>query len=606
MDFSPKTFTVADYVVFALMLSVSTAIGIFYVIKDRKKQNIEEYLMGGRSMSAYPVAFSLSVGFMSALVVLGTPSEVYRYGTIFSWYMLGFVWMSVVVAEIYIPTFYNMQLSSVYEYLEKRFNRLIRIEGTLLYLLQTALYIGIVIYAPALALSAVTGFHLWGAIISTAAICVLYSTLGGLKAVIWTDAFQAIIMLIGFISIIIRGSVVMGGFENIWRACEEGGRIEFLKFKADPRIRHTAWSLTFGGGSLFLALYGVNQGQVQRYLSCKSFHEAKKAVLLNNIGVILLNVFGIMCGLIAYAYYQYCDPLSYGVVEKPDQLMPYLVLDIFQDYPGMPGLFITCVYSGSLSTVSTAITAMSSVTVQDFLKPTFNWSDETFTWISRGMITFYGSVCMLFAYLASSLGQVLQAGISVLGLVGGPLLGLYTLGMLFPFANSVGAFFGANSGLAAAIWVFIGSRNYPPSPEFLNELSYSTKNCPGFENDTTTSSLDITTTAKETTPYNPPEANLYALSYQLYTMFGFFWTIGIGLLVSLLTGGWKNRKTVDPRLIYPFFDHWIFKYLPVLCLKYLRCGVKQQGFDYKDEQNFELQEKFLLKERETAKSQVQA
>ncbi|CAK8694363.1 unnamed protein product [Clavelina lepadiformis] len=586
MDFSPKTFSVADYVVFALMLSVSTAIGIFYVIKDRKKQNIEEYLLGGRSMSAYPVAFSLSVGFMSAVLVLGTPSEVYRFGTMYSWTLLGYVLMTIVVAEIYIPTFYNMQLSSVYEYLEKRFNRLIRIEGTLLYLLQTVLYVGIVIYAPALALNAVTGFDLWGAILSTAAVCILYSTLGGLKAVIWTDAFQAIIMLIGFISIIIRGSVVMGGFENIWRACEEGGRIEFLKFDTDPRIRHTVWSITFGSGFLFMALYGVNQGQVQRFLSCKSVHEAKKAIFLNLIGLELLTGFALLCGTIVYAYYQYCDPLSYGVVERPDQLLPYLVLDIFQNYPGMPGLFIACVYSGSLSTVSTAITAMASVTVEDFLKPVFNWSDKTYTWISRGMIVFYGGICILFAYLASTLGQVLQAAISVLGLVGGPLLGLYTLGVLFPFVNSLGAFFGANAGLAAAIWVFIGSRNYPPSPEFLDQLSYSTENCPGFENATTLSPLATTSTVTETTSYTPPEANLYALSYQLYTVFGFCWTVVVGVLASLLTCGWRDRKTVDPRLIYPFFDHWIFKCLPESFRKCMTCGVNRRSLDEKNSADF--------------------
>ncbi|XP_076803007.1 sodium-coupled monocarboxylate transporter 1-like [Clavelina lepadiformis] len=584
MDFSPKTFTVADYVVFALMLSVSTAIGIFYVIKDRKKQNIEEYLLGGRSMSACPVAFSLSVGFMSAVLILGTPSEIYKYGTVFSWTLLGYVWMTIVVAEIYIPTFYNMKLSSVYEYLEKRFNRLIRIEGTLLYFMQTFLYIGIVIYAPALALS--SGI-------------VTYSLLeGGLKAVIWTDAFQAIIMLIGFISIIIRGSVVMGGFENIWRACEEGGRIEFLKFDVDPRIRHTAWSLTFGTGFQFLSTYGVNQGQVQRYLSCKSVYEAKKAIFLNSIGLVLLTVLGITCGLITYAYYHNCDPLSYGFVEKPDQLLPYLVLDIFQNYPGMPGLFIACVYSGSLSTVSTAITAMSSVTVQDFLKPTFDWSDETFTWISRGMIIFYGGICILFAYLASSLGQVLQAVISVLGLVGGPLLGLYTLGMLFPFANSVGAFFGANAGLAAAIWLFIGSQNYPPPPKFLDELSYSLAKCPGIENATEPSPIAMIPTLEKTTPVMPPEVNMYAFSYQLYTMFGFFWTIGIGLLASFLTCGWRDRKTVDPRLIYPFFDHWIFKCLPEYFKKRSRCGVKRQASYNGDGEG----NKLMLEKRETTKS----
>ena len=83
--------------------------------------------------------------------------------------------------------------------------------------------------------------------------------------------------------------------------------------------------------------------------------------------------------------------------------------------------------------------------------------------------------------------------------------------------------------------MFIGSRNYPPSPEFLDQLAYSTENCPGFENATTLSPLATTSTVRETTSYTPPEANLYAISYQLYTVFGFCWTVVVGVLASLLT-----------------------------------------------------------------------
>ena len=141
-----------------------------------------------------------------------------------------------------------------------------------------------------------------------------------------------------------------------------------------------------GSTFLNLALYAVNQGQVQRYLSCATIHSAKTAVMVNYAGVFLLNSLAILCGVAMYGYYHNCDPLSLNQahISFRDQLMPFMVLELFRHAPGVPGLFIAAVYSGSLSTVSTAITALASVTVQDFLKPYFKWKDSTYTWISRG------------------------------------------------------------------------------------------------------------------------------------------------------------------------------------------------------------------------------
>ncbi|CAK8678941.1 unnamed protein product [Clavelina lepadiformis] len=319
MDVSARTFSAIDYVVFGCMLLISTAIGIYYMIKDRKKQTTEEYLLGGRSMSSYPVAFSLSVSFMSGVLILGTTAEVYRYGTVYVWLLVAYVVMAVITAEIYIPTFYRMKLASVYEYLEKRFSRTIRIQGTILYMLHTIPYIGIVIYAPALAVNAVTGLDIWSAAVSTGVICIIYSSMGGLKAVIWTDAFQAVIMLVGFFSILIRGSILLGGIGKIWENCLDGERIELWRFSLDPRIRYTMWNLSIGGTVYYMSLFAVNQGQVQRFLSCRSLREAKKSVLLNIFGLITLASLAILTGLTMYAHYHGCDPLSLGVVHKPDQ-----------------------------------------------------------------------------------------------------------------------------------------------------------------------------------------------------------------------------------------------------------------------------------------------
>ncbi|CAK8678942.1 unnamed protein product [Clavelina lepadiformis] len=255
-----------------------------------------------------------------------------------------------------------------------------------------------------------------------------------------------------------------------------------------------------------------------------------------------------------------------------------MVLEIFQDYPGFPGLFLACVYSGSFSTVSTAITAAASVTIEDYIKPAVKWDEKTLTWISRGLIVCYGVICILFSYISSKVGALFEATISLQSIVGGPLVGIYTLGILFPYANSVGALVGSNVGLAAIVWVFIGSRLYPTGKDFLNELSYSTDTCPselmiGINSSVTTTNATIVTS---TIINEPRVTKLYSLSFMLYSAFGFCWTVVIGILVSVATGGWKQRKTVDPRLLYHFFDHWIFGLLPRKFHCAMRCGLRDR------------------------------
>ncbi|CAK8694350.1 unnamed protein product [Clavelina lepadiformis] len=583
-----RTFSAADYAVFAVMLFLSTVIGFYYAFKDRKRQNTEDYLLAGRSMSPYPVALSLCVSFLSAVTVLGTPAEVYAYGTMYTWSFVGYFTAAVITAEIYIPVFYSAKLSSVYQYLEYRFHRGIRILVTLIYMVQTVLYAGIVIYAPALALNAVTGLNLWAAAVSTGAICIIYSTLGGLKAVIWTDVLQAVVIVVGLVAVIIKSSVNAGGIENLWRNAEEGGRIDFLKFDTDPRIRHSVW--TVGVGSIFLnmALYATNQAQVQRYLSCRSLKDAKKSVMFNFLGIFVINSLALLAGVALYGYYHNCDPITLGHVKRGDQLMPYFVLDLFRHNPGMPGLFVASVYSGSLSTVSTAITAMASVTLQDFLKPILSWKgltfkEMTYTWISKGLVVFYGLICILFAYLTSQLGGILQASISVLGLAGAPLLTVFTLGVLFPCCNTWGALAGIISASTATVWVFVGRIIYPPEAEFNNRLSLSDSACLVSEN-TTLELMQNSTQVMEnvTTAPRPPIADFYSMSYFYLTAFGFLVGITVALIVSFMTCGHRNRKNVSAKLIHPIFDHALFSCLPDRFRKLMWCGV---AHDEKKKQN---------------------
>ncbi|XP_061609958.1 solute carrier family 5 member 6a isoform X3 [Phyllopteryx taeniolatus] len=479
-------FTTVDYVIFALLLMASAGIGLYYAFSGGRQRTTQEFLMADRSMSWLPVSLSLLATFQSAVAILGAPSEVYTFGTQY-WFLGCSYFLGLLIpAHVFIPVFYRLRLSSAYEYLELRFNKTVRICGTVTFIFQMVVYMGVVLYAPALALNAVTGFDLWGAVLAMGLVCTLYTSLGGLKAVMWTDVFQTVVMFAGQLAVIIVGAHQAGGIAEVWRKAVNGSRIAGLDLNPDPLERHTFWTLGVGGIFLMLALYGVNQAQVQRYLSSRTEREA-------------------------------------------------------------------------IITISSAFNSLATVTMEDLIKPHFpNMAESKATLLSKGLALAYGLLCLAMAYLASIMGSVLQAALSIFGMVGGPLLGLFCLGMFFPWANSIGALVGLAAGLAMAFWIGIGSFVMRmPGPSAVPPLSTVTP--PPFENISTTvmtSLVNATTTKPRPTGVDA----LYSLSYMWYSAHNSTTVVVVGLLVSLLTGPTKEKQ-LTPGTVYPVLGNLLF-FLP--------------------------------------------
>ncbi|KAF1524099.1 Sodium/iodide cotransporter, partial [Eudyptes filholi] len=246
------TFSLWDYGVFGLMLLISTGIGLFHGLAKGGQKTSEDFFTGGRRMSALPVGLSLSASFMSAIQVLGVPAEAYRYGAKFLWMCLGQLLNTLLTAQLFLPVFYRLGLTSTYEPSPARCPRC-RWDGALTPFFPQMLYTGIVIYAPALILNQVTGLDIWASLLSTGVICTFYTTIvsvrvgggdlgvpgvpsahprlhlvqGGMKAVVWTDVFQVFVMLSGFIAIIIRGVLLVGGPARVLGIAANGSRVNF-------------------------------------------------------------------------------------------------------------------------------------------------------------------------------------------------------------------------------------------------------------------------------------------------------------------------------------------------------------------------------------------
>jgi len=330
------TFDAWDTAVLISILVISAMIGIYYRFAGGQQKTTQEYLMADQSMTTFPVSFSLMASFMSAISLMGVSNEAYEFGTMFCVINIAYILSTPIAANIFLPVFYRMRTTSVYEYLERRFGQATRLSASLAFTVQMILYMGIALYAPALALEAVTNIPRSWAIVVIGLVCTFYSTLGGLKAVLITDVFQSFLMFAAIFSVIAVSAIKAGGFAAIWEVAVERGRIQIDEFSLDPTVRHTWWSLIIGGMVTYLSLYGVNQTQVQRLLSVHNLKSAQSALWWNLPILGMLSFSTIFSGLAIFYYYRDCDPVLEGRIEKRDQVMPLFALDTMGEFSQCP------------------------------------------------------------------------------------------------------------------------------------------------------------------------------------------------------------------------------------------------------------------------------
>uniref|UniRef100_A0A671N3Q4 Sodium-dependent multivitamin transporter n=1 Tax=Sinocyclocheilus anshuiensis TaxID=1608454 RepID=A0A671N3Q4_9TELE len=537
-----KYFTIIDYVIFALLLVASMAIGLYYAFTGGRQSTTQEFMYADRSMKCLPLSLSLMATFQSAVAIIGTPAEVYANGTQYWFIGCCYILGLLIPAHIFIPMFYRLHLTSVYQYLELRFCKAVRICGTVTFIFQMVIYMGVGIYTPALALNAVTGFHLWGAVLATGLVCTLYTALGGLKAVVWTDVFQTVVMFTGQLAVIIVGVHQAGGLSDAWVKVRDGGRISGIDLNPDPTVRHTFWTLGVGGVFLMLSLYGVNQAQVQRYLSSRTEKEAVMSCYMVFPCLQVALMLSCLMGLVMYACYGNNSPLEQQYITSKDQMVLYFVMDMLQNFPGLPGLFVACLFSASLSTISSAFNSLATVTMVDLIKPHYSMTEARATLLSKMLALSYGIICVAMAYVVHLMNSsVLQAALSIFGMVGGPLLGLFCLGIFFPCANSIGAVTGLAAGLVMAFWVGIGG--------FLSRMPSSVQVLPfNSTNTVLAASENITVPAVIDAASRPAGLNgLYSLSYMWYSALNSSTVVLIGLIISFMT---ENHQQIVKLLKY--------------------------------------------------------
>ncbi|MCL4149420.1 UNVERIFIED_CONTAM: hypothetical protein GTU68_067184 [Idotea baltica] len=363
-----------DIALLAISFGASAAIGLYHGIKGLN-QTSTDYLLGGRRMGALPLAMSLTVGTVSAITIMGNAGEMYAHGTQL-WVMdVGMALGMYFVAKFFIPIFYPLKMISLYHvslgeywfkclfllfelinrrYIQCRFKSTWLRKSTVILTLSGAyLFIGFLLFPPSLFLKTFTGLSITANIVITGLACSLYSSFGGVKAVVYTDVLQALIMIVGSLAMVIQGAHNVGGLDKAWDIAYHHGRIEFFKlssFNLDPYQRHSFWLVIVYGFFFSMSTYGVNQSQTQRTFSTSSVKEAQKVIYYAIVGMFLLKGLVNLSGIVMFANFKDCDPLTKdgGPPHNNVLIVVSYVLMHLTKIPGLAGLFVASIYAAVL------------------------------------------------------------------------------------------------------------------------------------------------------------------------------------------------------------------------------------------------------------------
>ncbi|KAJ6638131.1 Sodium-coupled monocarboxylate transporter 1 [Pseudolycoriella hygida] len=556
---SLQNFGRIDYFVFIFSLIICAAVGLYFgfVSKNRKsKQNAteaaEEYLMGGRKMSVFPVAMSLAASFISAIALLGLVTEVYFYGTQYVFAIIPCILAGVICSYVYLPVFYELRLDTCCQYLEKRFDKRMRLFASILYALHTITFLPVVMYVPALAFNQVTGtnIHILSPIVCS--ICIFYTLVGGIKAVVWTDVIQMCVMMGTMLVIAAKGTVDANGFSNIWDKCWKGDRIVLAELTLDPTVRHSVFALVIGGTLYLTFTFSMNQSMIQRYLSLPTIRQARFALSIYIFSVSSIIVICSYAGLIVFALYSRCDPLTTKLIGAPDQMLPLLAMQTLGKYPGVVGLFVGGIFSAALSTMSTCLNSMAAVVLEDFCKPFVKTAltKKQTDYLMRATVFVVGIASTLLVFVVEKLGTVLQLQMSITGASAGPVFAVYTMGVLMPCVKRKGAFYGGICGVLAMFFILFnaqadiasGNLKFPKKYVYTDRCDYD---------------FDLTAFMNQTLPVDTYGSSfkIHRVSYLFYTLIGAVVTIVVSIAVSLL---FDSGPVADAK----FFSPVIRKFIP--------------------------------------------
>ncbi|MEF3077905.1 sodium:solute symporter family transporter [Winogradskyella poriferorum] len=442
-----------DYTIIIVYLIGFVAMGYFF----KENKDSKDYFLGGKSLGWFPLSLSTMATQLSAISFISAPAFVglkANGGLKWLTFEFGVPLAMIGIMFFIIPPLYKSGIVSIYEYLERRFSKSTRKLISVVFQISRALGTGVMVFTMALIIQAVVGISFHWTLIIISIVTLIYSYQGGMKAVVWGDAIQMIILFSGLIICLIVGYSLMkdtGTFTGF--NTERLQVIDLSNLGIFQGEEYGFWPMLLGGLFLYLSYYGTDQTQAQRLLSAKDEGTIRKLLMANGLlrfpVVLVYCIMGLIIGYLVSnipEFYQSIQettrvhyPAEYAASGiKPDLMMPVFITKYLPN--GLIGILMVGILSAAMSSLSSTINSLSAVTIEDFFNSGKNkLSEKRYMVLSKGLVVFWGVVCILAAYLfGNSQSTVIELINAITSLFYGPILAAFVIAIFLKKVNHIG------------------------------------------------------------------------------------------------------------------------------------------------------------------------
>ncbi len=444
-----RTFSTLDYAVLTAYFIPLLFIGRYFL---RKNVSSDDFFLGGRNVPWWAAGLSIYGTQISAITFLAIPAKAYSENWVFFLSNICIVLVAPFVVYFYLPFFRGLHVTTAYEYLERRFDVVLRLLGSVTFIAMHLARMAIVLLLPAFTLAAVAGIDVRLSILAIGLFCTLYTLQGGMSAVIWTDVIQVVVLLgAAFISLLVITMRVDGGLPEILRVAHETGKLHMFNWSWSA-ITTSVWVVIIGNFLANLVPYTADQAVVQRYLTTRSEAQAARAIWTNALLTIPTSVLFFGVGTALYVFYR-THPATLSPTVATDAIFSWFIAR--QLPAGIAGLAVAGVFAAAMSTLSSGLNSMATAIVVD-VQVRFDpeISDANRVRLARWLTVALGIVGTASALVMamSTTGTLWDLFLRAIGLIGGGLAGVFALGIFTTRVSARGALIGL---IASAIVLYL-------------------------------------------------------------------------------------------------------------------------------------------------------
>jgi SSS family solute:Na+ symporter len=453
-----------DIVVFLVLTSVNLIVGVIFYFSNKTS---DQFTAGGRKMPAWVTGMSIFATFVSSISFLALPGKAYASDWNAFVFSLSIPFAAIMTVKYFVPHYRAIGSISAYYYLEQRFGPWARTYASICYMLTQLMRTGAILMLLALPLNALFGWNIRMIVVLTGIVVILYSMLGGIKAVMWTDALQGIILIAG--ALVCAGILTFSmpeGPGQLFKIAAANGKFSLGSF-GTSLSESTFWVVLIYGLFINLQNYGIDQNYVQRYMTTGTDREAKSSALFGSLLYIPVSLLFFYIGTALFSYYTAKPDLLPPGLKVPgtaDKVFPWFIATGLPS--GFTGLLIAAIFAAGMSTVSTSLNSTATIILSDYYKRYINRNagerkSMTVLYISS-LLT--GVAGIVIALLLVGVESALDAWWSLASIFSGGMLGLFLLGFISAKARKPEAITGVVLGVVVIAWMSLS----PTSPFHTN------------------------------------------------------------------------------------------------------------------------------------------